>query len=367
MEESVAGINVEIAFYGQEEVSVFLESTFSGEEQERCESLLFALYAARQVANFGRADAVGASLGTALAAVDADDPTNWVATALEEVRVVASSGARGRKGFNVTFRPEPLYFKVNPYGFGMLGRGVPYYSLPSTLVLLSYLLNRNVENPDQQQRLANTANNVGLATLNGSVSVTSQVQVAEDAVDAAFVRTGSVVGGNSAQGVSAAAVDRGEWEAGDYWDVLTSVEDDSLTEDSYEFATLPDGDLIVDEKCDETLASLADAVEEELRPPYRAVAVRQGARVWSVSARPIQVEPLGLTEGDQLTLKCSGGQRWLEIDGIAVTNPEVVAVLERFASDGTDEHVVEGRRLDEGLWEVRLRPSGSVDNFDGQR
>jgi hypothetical protein len=53
--------------------------------------------------------------------------------------------------------------------------------------------------------------------------------------------------------------------------------------------------------------------------------------------------------------------------GIAVTNPEVVALLERFASDGTDEHVVEGRRLDEGLWEVRLRPSGSVDNFDGQR
>ncbi len=118
----------------------------------------------------------------------------------------------------------------------------------------------------------------------------------------------------------------------------------------------------MDEKCDETLTSLADAVEDKLRSPYRAVAVRQGARVWSVAARAIDVEPLGLTDGDQLTLSSGGGQRRLEIDGVAVTNPEVVAVLERFASEGTDEYIVEGRRLDEGLWEVRLRPGqGSAD------
>jgi len=38
------------------------------------------------------------------------------------------------------------------------------------------------------------------------------------------------------------------------------------------------------------------------------------------------------------------------------TNPEVVAALERSTSEGTDEYIVEGRRLDEGLWEVRLGP-----------
>lgn len=184
--------------------------------------------------------------------------------------------------------------------------------------------------------------------------------------DAAFIHTSRAAGTDSAQEVPAAAAHRGEWEAGDYWDVLTGAEDDSLTEDSYEFATLPDGNLIVDENCDETLASLADAVEAELRPPYRAVAVRQGARVWSVSARRIQVEPLGLTDGDQLTLSSSGGQQRLEIDGVAVTNPEMVALLERFASEGTDEYIVEGRRLDEGLWEVRLRPSDQAENSDGQ-
>ena len=70
-----------------------------------------------------------------------------------------------------------------------------------------------------------------------------------------------------------------------YWDVVLDVVERGLREDSYEFASLDNGDLIVEENVDEALSALADAVDAELEPPYRAVAVRQGAEWWTVSAR----------------------------------------------------------------------------------
>jgi hypothetical protein len=42
-----------------------------------------------------------------------------------------------------------------------------------------------------------------------------------------------------------------EYEVGAYWDALVAAEDDDLRGDSHEFATLPDGELIVDESCDD--------------------------------------------------------------------------------------------------------------------
>ena len=55
-----------------------------------------------------------------------------------------------------------------------------------------------------------------------------------------------------------------------------------------EFVALPTGRLVVDEDVpDGTLAPLADALS--LPAPYHAFGLRQGADVWSVAARRVQV------------------------------------------------------------------------------
>src|SRR4029079_11753568 len=92
-----------------------------------------------------------------------------------------------------------------------------------------------------------------------------------------------------------------------YWDVVLEAADRELREDSYEFASLVSGDLIVDDDVEDSLSTLADAVDSVLDAPYRAVAVRQDREWWSVSARSIRVVPLEL-EGERAGLGGPGGR-----------------------------------------------------------
>jgi hypothetical protein len=109
------------------------------------------------------------------------------------------------------------------------------------------------------------------------------------------------------------------------WDVVTSAEAE-LPGAEVHFVALPDGTLLVDEDVpDGSLSSLAEAVEESLGPPYRAVGVRRGASVWAVAAVRTQVRELTGEEGDE---------------------------LER-VEDGI---VCRGRRLEGDLWEVEETP-----------
>jgi hypothetical protein len=109
------------------------------------------------------------------------------------------------------------------------------------------------------------------------------------------------------------------------WDVVASAETD-LPGTEVHFVALPDGMLLVDENVpDGALMPLADAVEQSVQPPYRAVGVRRGERVWAVAAARTQVRELPGEEGDE---------------------------LER-VEDGV---VLRGRRLDGDLWEVEETP-----------
>jgi hypothetical protein len=109
------------------------------------------------------------------------------------------------------------------------------------------------------------------------------------------------------------------------WDVVTSAEAE-LPGTEVHFVALPDGTLLVDEDVpDGALSPLAEAVEESLQPPYRALAVRQGGSVWAVAAVRTQIRELADEEGEE---------------------------LER-VEDGV---VLRGRRLDGDLWEVEELP-----------
>jgi hypothetical protein len=139
------------------------------------------------------------------------------------------------------------------------------------------------------------------------------------------------------------------------WDIVTPVEAPALEGNAYEFATLPDGSLIVDASCDENLSSLADAVEEHLEPPYRAIAVRQTGRLWMVSARNIEIAQLA-TDGDELMLSSVDGDETFSIDGQPADATLAPDDLARFGEELDSDYAVHATRLDDDLWEIDADP-----------
>jgi hypothetical protein len=140
------------------------------------------------------------------------------------------------------------------------------------------------------------------------------------------------------------------------WDATAAVEAPELRGDEVAFVVLPDGSVLVDEEIgDVPLAPLADALEEQLRPPYRARGVRRRGNVWAVAAKAIEVVELRPdVEGDELELVSRGGERSLIVDGARSFGS--VPQLEELASRRAPDYVVHASRLDGSLWEVRVSP-----------
>jgi hypothetical protein len=180
-------MNLEIWFPQQNEVSVFLESSITDPEEEQfSETCLFALYAARQIANL---TVEGQSLAYVLGTTDTADPLRQTEERLDEVRVSSPRSRGGRKGFTAELRPDRrAFFKLNAHGFGMLGKGVGYYAPTSTLALLYWLLNRRKDDPTYQRALAAAAENIGVAGSQGQISITSQAPIAMQAASCCLGR-----------------------------------------------------------------------------------------------------------------------------------------------------------------------------------
>jgi hypothetical protein len=136
------------------------------------------------------------------------------------------------------------------------------------------------------------------------------------------------------------------------WDATVTVETDAVDAAEAAFVALPDGSLLVEDGPDTSLEPLAEAVEREVRPPYRARAVRRGERLWAVQARRIEV--LELPEAPEAeTLDVAGGEDGTElrIDGERSFG-SVPALEERGRREGS-RYAVHAERLDGDLWEVR--------------
>jgi hypothetical protein len=138
------------------------------------------------------------------------------------------------------------------------------------------------------------------------------------------------------------------------WDAVASADASGLSGDEVHFVALPNGDLVVEEdEPPDTLAPLADAVEQTIQPPYRAEAVRQGDDVWAVAARRVEVAEFE-ADGEEIELVSNEGTLTLTVDGERPfgTIPE----LERLGASLGDSYVVRARRLDGSLWEVTASP-----------
>jgi hypothetical protein len=140
------------------------------------------------------------------------------------------------------------------------------------------------------------------------------------------------------------------------WDATAAVDAPDLGGEEVAFVVLPDGSVLVDDETgDAPLAPLADALEEQLRPPYRARGVRRRGDVWAVAAKAIEVIDLRPdVEGDELELVSRAGERTLTVDGARAFGS--VPQLEQLGAGRAADYVVHASRLDGSLWEVRIAP-----------
>jgi hypothetical protein len=136
------------------------------------------------------------------------------------------------------------------------------------------------------------------------------------------------------------------------WDATVTADAEGIDGDEATFVALPDGTLLVEQGPDASLEALAAAVEQELKPPYRAHAVRRGETLWAVQARRIEVLELAdAPGGDTVEVTRTVDGTTLTIDD-SRTFGSVPALEERGAREGA-EYTVHADRLDGDLWEVR--------------
>jgi hypothetical protein len=139
------------------------------------------------------------------------------------------------------------------------------------------------------------------------------------------------------------------------WDACVTVAAAGLPGQRVGFTALPGGDLLVEEEEGAgDLTPLADALEQHVPPPYRAVAARQEGDLWAVGAKRIEVARIRFAGGDALELSRKDSWEELRVDGEPSDAhvPELRQLGERAGAD----FYVKAERLDGELWEVRVNP-----------
>jgi len=132
------------------------------------------------------------------------------------------------------------------------------------------------------------------------------------------------------------------------YDAVVTAEAPDVEGSTARFVGLEDGSLLVEEG-DGDLSALAEAIEQEVKSPYRATAIRRGTTQWAVAAHGLRVVELPEPGGDEVELVVRGDERTLVIDGNRSfgTLPE----LEKLAEG---DAVIRATRLDGTLWEIRV-------------
>jgi hypothetical protein len=117
------------------------------------------------------------------------------------------------------------------------------------------------------------------------------------------------------------------------------------------FVTLPTGDLIVEsEQGDADLSPLADVVERNVAPPYRAVATRQNGDLWGVVATRLDVRRFSCDAGDEIEVVSRDGDVTVTVDG----GPSDLRIPELEQDYG--DYAVHASRIDGDYWEAEAHP-----------
>ena len=135
-------------------------------------------------------------------------------------------------------------------------------------------------------------------------------------------------------------------------DAVVTADAPDVEGDAVRFVSLADGSVLVEEGVDSPLDALAAAVEQELRPPYRARAVRRGETLWAIEAKRIEVLSIpDAPEGDTIDLTQTADGLTLTVDDQRVFGS--IPVLEQRGQREGRDYTVHAERLDDDAWEVR--------------
>lgn len=138
------------------------------------------------------------------------------------------------------------------------------------------------------------------------------------------------------------------------WDVVATAEGDGASGDEVEFVALSDGTFVVETDGAADVAHFAEALGENIAPPYRALAVRR-PEVWAVGAVAIDVDHLDPDpRGDELELTWNGSELELTVDELPA-DPSRASALGRLASERVDgPYAAHAHRLRGDLWELSI-------------
>jgi hypothetical protein len=134
------------------------------------------------------------------------------------------------------------------------------------------------------------------------------------------------------------------------YDAVVTTDAPDVEGSNARFVGLEDGSLVIEEG-EGDLSALAEAIEQAVAAPYRAIAIRRGETQWAVAAHGLRVIELPEPGGDEIELVVKGEERTLVVDGNRSfgTLPE----LEQLAEG---DSVVRAARIDGSLWEVEVSP-----------
>jgi hypothetical protein len=132
------------------------------------------------------------------------------------------------------------------------------------------------------------------------------------------------------------------------FDAVVTVDAPDVQGANARFVGLEDGSLLIEDG-DGDLTTLAEAVEREVKAPYRAIAIRRSKTQWAVAARGLSVVELPEPGGNEIELVIKGEERSLVVDGNRSFG--TISELERLAED---DSVIRAQRLEGSLWEVRV-------------
>jgi hypothetical protein len=137
------------------------------------------------------------------------------------------------------------------------------------------------------------------------------------------------------------------------WDAAVTVTAPGLTGSRIEFTSLPGGDLLVDDEDGAgDLSPLADCVEQDVQPPYKALAVRQDGDLWAVAAKRIELVRIDFPHAGSLELSRKDSWTDLRVDG--EPSDAQIPQLEGLGEAQGRDFFVKAERLDGELWEVRV-------------
>lgn len=171
-----------VHFHAQDRASVSLTSTAVGEEAKFVEILLFACFALRHIANLERSQ--GPDLVADLLTTVDDDAMQQMASdeadIFGDVQLVSHTAQSGGKSFEATLRfsDGSLDFRLKPRGFGLMARGVGFYSPHSVGLLVMYLAKRRKHDAAFLNGLGRAASMCGRRHQTGGLTLANHVELA---------------------------------------------------------------------------------------------------------------------------------------------------------------------------------------------